>query len=172
MFLYQPDIGTYGMKVKVTLPRVTGHLSTKCFNLWQPAIYAKKKAKIQSMKHCREKVSWVCFIGFIFYVLFCDVCFPWPEQWWYLPELLFPSMFGANGAGSSDALTVIGVFVSISVLLWFTLSACVPRHPPPPTSPPPSSSVVRPERLSVDEAKRAASAAQLGWASALCRACR
>lgn len=44
-----------------------------------------------------------------------------------------PSMCGANGAASSDALSVIGVFVPISVLLWFTLSARV--HPPPPLLP-------------------------------------
>lgn len=74
-------------------------------------------------------------------------------------------MSGANGAASSDALSVIGVFVPISVLLWFTLSARV--HPPPLLpglyeAPPLAASVVWSECLSVDKAERAASAAHLG----------
>lgn len=40
-------------------------------------------------------------------------------------------MCGANGAARYDALSVIGVFMPISVLLWFILSACVlTPHPP------------------------------------------
>lgn len=76
-----------------------------------------------------------------------------------------PSMCGANGAASSDALSVIGVFVPISVLLWFTLSARVHPPPSPPRpyeTPPLAASVVWSECLSVDKAERAASAAHLG----------
>lgn len=65
-------------------------------------------------------------------------------------------MCGANGAASSDALSVIAVSVPVSVLLWFTLSACMPPSPPPRAA-----SVVWSECLSVDKAERAASAAHL-----------
>lgn len=71
-------------------------------------------------------------------------------------------MCGANGAASSDALSVIGVFVPISVLLWLTLSACAPPPIPAYQNSPLLASVVWSECLSVDKAERAASAAQLG----------
>lgn len=64
-------------------------------------------------------------------------------------------MCGANGAASSDALSVIGAHQCVAMVH----SA---PHPHPPLNPPLAASVVRSECLSVDKAERAASAAHLG----------
>lgn len=92
-----------------------------------------RKKRILGMKHSqwtsfKLAVSVSCLLHWAFFIYI--VCFLLcPGWWWFLSPLLFPSMCKTNGAASSQALSVIAISVPVSVLLWFTLSACIP--PPP-----------------------------------------
>lgn len=159
------------------------HPNASFSSLLQSVIHYKENIQLLSMKNFQYTAfklaaSISCLPHWAYPLYFIRWCLsppPRPVQWWYLPKLLSPPPCVERMVQPVLMPSLLLASLCPSVCCYGSLCrpVCIPPPSPPRPyeTPPLAASVVWSECLSVDKAERAASAAHLGWASALCRAC-